>query len=650
MARVGSLVRRPPVLLLLAGAVGCATSSPVDVGLENLAVSAVSPDVIVPGTALTLSGSSFVGPQWGEASIRLSGADVEVVWPARFVDFEHMVVDVSADMIDEIGDGARAEGELALEVVSAVDGDTYVSNNLGVDLRFVRSLTPEVIAVPSGTLLFVNDQVEIEGDGFLLGGDEGESVARVTGCFTPQGGGACDPVAPVEVPLRPRTPFSRRQASFPFKPAIAGIRPGTFTGDVTVINRHQGGPAPQASPVSVSYDLIESQITRVTPTAVSLGQYVVIEGGGFVGGEAGAITELDLVGTFQATGAPMPAPVSLTLIPEFTAGNRVRYVLSEQDAIGQLIDLRVDTGTFSGTITPIVEYGGDRVTGVGLSASFSIAPVRQVVFLDFRPTYVESLRAFGLRAVDSKVRERVLAVVDRAYQGVNMEFRTSAPDDYALFSHVELHGTDPNGQGLFGYDNTPGKDDNNVRLYDRLGGVNAATQQDGYPGFGGVFVESLMGFSLDPGRWAMQVPGADPEFDKIFDPFRSDRDGRAISSSDSPGAVRALGSGDTCPAASDDRGAQMDCAVFVLGNLIGGTLAHEIGHSLGLANPNAEGFHNNGDEPNRLMDSGGDRPFLERAELMGLGPGVFCDEEYAYLRMILPSSDPPPDLTRPPCY
>ena len=64
-----------------------------------------------------------------------------------------------------------------------------------------------------------------------------------------------------------------------------------------------------------------------------------------------------------------------------------------------------------------------------------------------------------------------------------------------------------------------------------LGGVNAATQQDGYPGFGGVFVESLMGFSLDPGRWAMQVPGADPEFDKIFDPFRSDRDGRAISSS-----------------------------------------------------------------------------------------------------------------------
>jgi hypothetical protein len=52
-----------------------------------------------------------------------------------------------------------------------------------------------------------------------------------------------------------------------------------------------------------------------------------------------------------------------------------------------------------------------------------------------------------------------------------------------------------------------------------------------------------------------------------------------------------------------------------LGNLIGGTLSHEIGHSLGLANPFMEGFHNAGDAPNRIMDSGGNRPFVERAEL-----------------------------------
>ena len=86
-----------------------------------------------------------------------------------------------------------------------------------------------------------------------------------------------------------------------------------------------------------------------------------------------------------------------------------------------------------------------------------------------------------------------------------------------------------------------------------------------------------------------------------------------------------------------------------MGSLIGGTLAHELGHSLGLANPFGDGFHDDGDEPDRLMDSGGDRPFPERAELMGQGPGRFCADEYDYLRMILPSSLPADPTPRPPC-
>ena len=87
-----------------------------------------------------------------------------------------------------------------------------------------------------------------------------------------------------------------------------------------------------------------------------------------------------------------------------------------------------------------------------------------------------------------------------------------------------------------------------------------------------------------------------------------------------------------------------------MGNLVGGTLSHEIGHSLGLANPYADGFHDAGDAPNRLMDAGGDRPFLERAELLGQGPGVFCDDEYAYLRQIMPSNSPPDNSPRPSCF
>ena len=46
----------------------------------------------------------------------------------------------------------------------------------------------------------------------------------------------------------------------------------------------------------------------------------------------------------------------------------------------------------------------------------------------------------------------------------------------------------------------------------------------------------------------------------------------------------------------------------------------------------------------------GDRPFMERAELMGQTPAVFCDDEYSYLREILPSPEPANTVTRPSCY
>ena len=89
--------------------------------------------------------------------------------------------------------------------------------------------------------------------------------------------------------------------------------------------------------------------------------------------------------------------------------------------------------------------------------------------------------------------------------------------------------------------------------------------------------------------------------------------------------------------------------MFVLGNLIGTTMTHEIGHSLGLANPFGDGFHDSGDLPNRLMESGGDRPFEERAELDGQGPAVFCGTAFDYLRSILPSVMNAPNVARPAC-
>jgi hypothetical protein len=637
-------------VLLVAAVAGCATSIAPDPGLEGLTLSRVRPGTIIPGTKIVLSGASFVDEHWGEATLRLdgrvAGRRVEFAWPATFVDFDTMTVAVDGSKVEEIGGDVEFAGIARLEFVAVSNGELYQSADLPVDLQFRRKLTPSLTGIVDG-VIFVNDQIEVDGDSFLLGGDEGTTVARVSGCFRRDGTSTCTPITTYDIPMLPRAELSRREGAFPFSPKLAGIRPGTFTGQVTIINQHASGNDVLADPVEVSFTMVTSQVFQLDPPAASLGQYVFVRGGGFVGGEAGALTELELTGTFNRTGSS-PVPVTMYLIPEFVEGKLVRYVLNVDDELGHALDLRNDTGRFTGTVTPIVHFGNDTVRGVGKQAAFDIAPVKQVVYLRFENTYIEGMRDFGLRAVENRIRDRIITVLQRAYKGVNIEFRVEPPTDFALYSTVALVGRDPNNQGLFGYDNTPGKDVGNMRLYDQIGGVNATTQQDGYPGYGGVFLRSLMGFSKHPGSFAKAVPGADPMFDQIFDPFREDRKGTPVTSADLSGGVPALASGDACPAG--DRAGRVACAVYVLGNLIGGTVAHEIAHSLGLSNPYSEGFHNPGDGLNRLMDSGGDRPFMERAELMGQGPSVFCDEEYSYLRAILPSSEPADNILRPDCY
>jgi hypothetical protein len=643
-------VRRLLAIGLLALA-GCAHSDdPVDVGLEGLGLTAVNPGISIPGTTIAIAGDSFVGDEWGHSRLRLvgqaGGRDVDVTLDATFVDFEHMAATVTSAFIDGLGGDIDFVGDAIVEVESMQDGQLYTSAPLPVELGFRVALTPSATSVQTGGLLFVNDPIQVDGSGFLLGDGEGQTVAIVDGCFVPDGGGPCAPVGPVEVPLVPTEPFSRETATFAFWPAIAGIQPGTFDGQVTFENRPTEGGVTASSATAIGYDLITAQIFQINPGAASLGQYVFISGGGFCGGAAGGSTTVRLVGTFTPTGAGGGASVNLELVPEFVEGRVVRYVMNEDDALGSAIDLRQVTGTFVGTVTPVVAYDGDEVSGQATSVTLAVAPVKQIVYLDYRPSYVESLRLFGLRAAERQLRERILDVVRAAYPAIQIEFRDEPVTDYALFEYVELHGPDPNGQGLFGYDNSPGKDTGNDRLYDHLGGVNAETQQDGFPGYGGVFLESFMGFSEHPAIGA-SLDGADPAFDALFDPVRPDKGAIVVGADLAAGLPTVTGA--DCPS-DGDRPHQIACAIYAMGSLIGTTLSHEIGHSLGLANPYGEGFHDSGDQPNRLMDGGADRPFLERAEIGGSGPAVFCDEEYTYLRMILPSTDPADTSSRPVCF
>ena len=76
-------------------------------------------------------------------------------------------------------------------------------------------------------------------------------------------------------------------------------------------------------------------------------------------------------------------------MPHFVSGSKLRYVLDEADALGRVIDLRRVSGTFSGQVTPIARKGADEVAGAAANATLAVAPVKQVVYVRFLPSYVD---------------------------------------------------------------------------------------------------------------------------------------------------------------------------------------------------------------------------------------------------------------------
>lgn len=639
-----------PLIRVALGALAAACSAPAEPATEPPVLAALAPTIALPGTALLLTGHGFLAPPWGLTRLELRGSgaqgEVALSLPVQVRDERSARVVLDAAQHEALGGEGEFSG-VAWVVVDEGGAGRGVSQEMPVQLALRRTLVPTLASMTDAPAIFVNDDLALAGTGLLLGGEEGQSVALVAGCV--RRGSGCEPVAPLELPVRvdPRADDGRSRGSFRFVPALAGIRPGTFTGTVLLRNRHGGGAVHDSAPVAVTYRLSPPAVLNVAPRGASLGQRLVIGGGGFVAGDGEGQTRLRITGQYAAGGGA-PRELSLELLPEFASGRRVYYALNEDDALGRMADLRNGTGLFTGRVTPLVEFRGERTSGTPASVELSLRPVRQVVVLDFTAGYVRALALFGLGAMDRWIRQRVLAAIERDYATINLEVRDEVPHDWAQYASVEISGADPNGIGLLGYDNSPGKDRGNQRLYDRIGGVNATTQEDGFPGYGGVFVESLLVFSTDPHGHARREPIADPLFDAIFDPFRPERGGLPVRARDfADGPFAPLASGEGCPART--RREQIRCAVWALGSLIGTTVSHELGHSLGLADPDGDRFHNPGDRPERLMDAGGARPFRERAEVAGASPGRFCSDEYRYLRRILPTDEPDDPVPRPPC-
>ncbi len=656
--------RRVALLLsrgLLGAALGCgsltATScaeqssepAPRAAELRDLVLTKLSPASLLPGSTLDVRGS-FPGVV-EELSLELIGT----------LGSEELVLRLPLTRSEQVGallaawpeSVPQGNGSLLARVtgVDAVDGRPHVSERVAWLVESSAALTPELDAEVT-ELAFVNDVIELTGRNFLLGSGEGASWVVLSGCFTPQGATGCAPVGEqrlaADYKLLASAEPDRRRLGFAFAPRIAGIEPGTFTGSLRVENQHSSGQMLSSAERELNLELLAPRVFGLSPSGGSLGQRIRVSGGGFVAQSAEdatpAATRILISGAFTPSGGP-DIPISFEVVPGFVSGNELLYVLNEEDALGTSANLRTTTGVLRGTAAPVVSYGGAEITGAAEAVELALQPVKQVVYVRFLPSYVESLRHFGLRAVDSAIRQRALAITAEIYRGVNVDLRESEPIDFGIYTLVEVGGVDPNGLGLLGYDNTPGKDVGNLRLDDRVGGVNSLTQENGDPGYGGVFVESLFGFSQHPGKLATQLSAADSAFDELFDVFRPDVGDQPVLATESE--VAAIDAA-ACPS-QGARPEQIACAVRALGSLIGDTLAHELGHALGLAEPEGAAFHNPSDGPGRLMDGGSDRDFKERAALPGAARVVFCRENYAYLRRVLPSAEPDPEAARPSC-
>jgi hypothetical protein len=650
-------------LLVLAGLnmlVGCGGSAKGQAGSPPSAAVIVNltPRQILPGSTIELTVTNLtIG---AEHRLSLAGVTTSNTGSTNSVTAEVPLQEVEGRLVASAGTGlyqSLGQGQFVgtIKVISRNTWGETAGPEVSTGIALELQLTPTLLSVGSG-IVFLNSQVVVTGDGMLLGGAEGMTKALLEGCFAAEGAGQdCAKGTGVSitasVPVQPLAEQGRTVGSFAFSPGLVGIVPGQFTGTLQLINVHPGSVLTNSAAISAQFDLQQSTLLGFDQASVSLGQYLDVRGKGLIGNAGEGTTYLRFTGFFDLDSGGQ-RDVSFDLVPEFIDGGHLRYKVNEASGIGAKVKLRSETGKLTGSWTPVLVWVDNEYVQTPVVTTIAIAPVKQVVWVRFSSDWNIGLRRFGLQAADVLVRRRIFDVLEQAYAGLNVEFRETEPTDFELYAIIDLVGFDPSGAYQWGYDNTPGKDVDNARLNDRIGGVNATTLADGTNGYGGVFIENFLRFSTHPPQDMPTSKLQDPLFDEIFDPFRLDQNGVELSSAEALAAPQ-LAQMSQCPASN--RPTQAACAIVVLANLVGSTAAHELGHSLGLADPYGGDnvFHNGGsvpvDVPNALMDAGEYRPFAERAELMGQGPSVFCQAWFDYLKDILPKESPDPVSNRPAC-
>lgn len=624
----------PALLLFVAGCPSEQSTLP-DGGLPELELNRVEPATILPGSQIKAFGKGFIGSDQGSLIVLLErGGGSRMITPERIDDGElHFTIDSATFAM--LGGPGVFEGSCRVQANYASGASQ--SADLPISWQLEQTLTPRLDDfLPKEAIgtVYLGSPVEAIGDGFLMGSrnvdgsvaGEGFTEFRLSGSFDPDDG---QPAAMDRNCALAETSALRDNDSGPLPAECLGIDPGVFSGSITVVNVHLGDVEVVGNTLDgVSLELGPTALTRVSPTSASRGQVIELSGKGFASGSATTVVQID--GTFTDRNNQVTdytGDNALAIVPEVVSGDLMHYVLKVvSDGKGGVTGLGSTPGVLSGVATPVVFWDTLQRAGLPLpnQVEFNVLPQLQVVYLKYLPGFTDALRDFGLRNVEPQIKARILEVVERDYQGINVEFRETRPADFIEYGVVEIGGQDPNGRDLIGLDNTMSengvKDMGNIYFNDVVGGWNAESAESGHLAYGGVFVLSYLAFSP---KAPNAMPIADPLFDEVFEPFMPARGGKQVEAGEYPDGPRAE---------------EITRAIHALGSMIGNTVTHEWGHTLGLAygwGP-ADIFHNVEPGDNQIMDAGRYRPFAERAELNGQGPAVWTDENRQYLEEILP--------------
>jgi hypothetical protein len=615
------------LLVLCAASLACGESrTPKSDLVTPLAIRSSSPGEVLPGTRVTLEVDGLLPIGVATYEVSLLSAQGEVMGrPAvTRLDDERLVI-TPGEAFVTAAQGTALQLILRLERRITADGSISRADHAAV-WRVTSQLEPALGSV-SPVAVHLYEPMTFQGSGFLQPG-EGMSVVVLDGRYTYSELPGVLELRGLAVPL---DVIDRERAELLVTVDLFGVRPGAFDGSVRVENLANAGAPTSTDERPLGFTLLASSVGSVAPLTVRRGQRVTVSGAGFVPTDYAleATTLIALDGIFKQPDGlqqDLTGLKRLLLVPEeFPAPGEMTYVLRvEPDAGGKPQGLGTIPGQFTGRVYPVLIDGLDWIEGVGVDAMLTVGAQRQIVLVKFLPGFDQSLADFGVDLMARPIRDAIMARMTQDYEGVNIVFTEERPQDFVDYSIVEVGGRDPNNAGLLGLDNTEGKDVGNLRFNDVIGGINAATEEQGFYAYGGVFLDSFLNFSpTRPGRTPSDM--ATPAFDEVFARFSPELGGEPVSEDEAGGGGA--------------RAPEIDLAVSVLGNLVGNTIAHEVGHSLGLSNIRGE-YHNLGDNPGWIMDSGSNRSFEERSGLGPNGPEVFSPHNRGYLDEILPLDTP----------